>query len=96
MAKLDDIFEALEQGLEGPNTQLYTVMVADKDFVSTGLRRKKGTSGATHHRIWVLAIGVVGAGGQTTFCGNKPTDCIKKAMEWKGIAPVKGEEESAE
>jgi hypothetical protein len=83
MAKIDDILESLEKGFQNPDTTFGTVMVDDKEMPKLGLRRK--VSGQTVHRIRFLSVGTLGATEKATFYGHKLSDCLKAALEWRGL-----------
>jgi len=74
--------EELEVGVTHPGTTLRRIYLEDTQLNSYGLKRLKGTTGASHHLVWCLSVGEMG-GQQTHFYGHKPEDCFKKAEIWK-------------
>ncbi len=86
MAKIDDVFAAFEAGFTNPTTNLYTTIVEDAQIPALNLRRRDASR--THERVWVLAIGETGQQPTAIFYGYKPSDCIKKASEWRGLPTI--------
>ena len=83
MAKLDEIFTALEAGFSNPQVTLYSTVVEDAFLPQAKLRRRDASH--THERIWVLSIGETGVPPLATFYGYRPSDCIKRASEWRQL-----------
>ena len=83
MAKIDDLIESIKAGFQNSATALYETWIDDQTRQAAGLRRKTGD--ATQHKVWVLTVGEQGAPPTAVFYGHKPSDCIKKALEWRGL-----------
>ena len=83
MAKLDDTFAQIENGFQSPATSLYKTLIEDKYMNQIGVRRTQ--TGLTHHPVWVMTVGEQGQPPVVTFYGRKPTECIKKALQWRGL-----------
>jgi hypothetical protein len=86
MAKLDDVFAAFEAGFTNPQTNFYTAVVEDAALPQMKLRRRDASR--THERVWILSVGEAGAPPFATFYGYKPSDCVKKASEWRGLPTI--------
>ncbi len=82
MAKIDDIIEQLGAGYQNPSVSFGPVMVEDQYMEQIKLRRKQ--AGLAQHKVCVLSISEMGQPG-ATFYGHKLSDCIKKALEWRGL-----------
>lgn len=83
MAKIDDTFTAIGQGFQNPSVALYQTMLEDKQMEQFHIRRKQ--TGVTHHQVWAICVGEMGQQPTAMFFGHKPSDCIKKALEWRGL-----------
>lgn len=82
MAKIDDLLTSITAGFQNPEWRSGTAWIPDEQIESFQVRRKK--SGQTHHLLTYLSVGEQ---GQTpiTFWGHKMSDCLKKALEWRGL-----------
>jgi hypothetical protein len=87
MAKIDDVLSSIENDLPAPSTALYRVVIEDKVMDQIRVRRK--SAGATHHTLWALQVGTTGQSPAAVFYGHKPSDCLKKALEWRGLPSSK-------
>lgn len=81
---LDKTIEAIESGMQSPQTMLYRTAIEDKHMEQVHLRRR--ATGVSHHQVWVFSISWQGAAAPAMFYGYKPTDAIKKAAAWRGVA----------
>jgi hypothetical protein len=79
---IDKVTEGIEAGFQDVQTALYRTTVPDEQMKPLGLRRKDAS--ATQHKVWVLTIGEAGA-QPAAFYGHKPSECIKKALAWRGL-----------
>ena len=85
MAKIDTVLTALEQGYSDPIVAAGTSWVSDNDMENLHVRRKK--TGVAQHRLWYLSITESGK-TPTTFWGHRISECLKKALIWKGLPPT--------
>lgn len=82
MAKIDEVIDSLAAGYQNPQVSFGYTMVEDQYMEQVKVRRK--TVGQTQHKLCCLSIGEMG-GQMASFYGYKLSDCIKKALEWRGL-----------
>lgn len=87
MAKIDDVLNSLESGFNNPVITAGTSVVDDKDMESLQVRRRKGEGNASQHKLWYISIEEKGQQANV-FWGYKMSDCLKKALAWKGLPTV--------
>lgn len=85
MAKIDNVLESIETGFNNPVVNAGTSWVEDKDMEKIQVRRRK--AGEDRHRLWFLSVAENGQTPQI-FWGYKMSDCLKKALAWKGLPTV--------
>jgi len=83
MAKIDDIFTSITTGFQNPEWRAGTAWIPDAQIEQLGVRRKKADQ--QQHLLTYLIVGETGAPQPATFWGHKMSDCIKKALEWRGL-----------
>lgn len=81
MAKIDDRFNALQNGFQNPQVTTGNTWITDEQMPQLQLRRKQ--AGQSHHKVWYLSIGESGQ-QMTTFWGHDLTDALVKAEKWRG------------
>jgi CelD/BcsL family acetyltransferase involved in cellulose biosynthesis len=82
MAKIDDLITSITTGFQNPQWQAGNAWVADEQIEAYKVRRK--AAGQTHHLLTYLSVGESGQ-TPTVFWGHKLSDCLKKALEWRGL-----------
>ena len=82
MPKIDDTFTSLEAGFQNPEIRSGTAWIPDEQIEALQVRRKKADQ--PQHRLWYLSVG---ESGQTpaTFWGHRLSDCLIKALKWRGL-----------
>ena len=83
MAKIDDVLESVGNGFTNSAISFGFMMVPDAQMESYSLRRKQG--GQAEHKACWLSVGEMGQPATITFFGHKLSDCVKKALEWRGL-----------
>lgn len=83
VAKIDDTFTAIAHGFQNPSVALYQTVLEDKQMEQFKVRRKQ--TGVAHHQVWAIQVGEMGQSPMAVFYGNKASDCIKKALQWRGL-----------
>jgi hypothetical protein len=82
---INKTIEALEAGLQNPGVALYKTVIEDKFMEQVGVRRRAKQE---QHPVWALSIGEAGQQPTAIFYGFHASDCIKKAMAWRGVPKV--------
>lgn len=85
MAKIDDILESISAGYSNPTVQFGHAMIEDKFMDKDPVKVRRKQTGVTHHKLTYLCVGELGQAPAATFYGHKLTDCIKKALAWRGL-----------
>lgn len=85
MAKIDSVVDAIESGLYNPSIVFGTQWVPDSEMETLHVRRKK--AGESRHKLWYMSVTQEGQDAQT-FWGHKMSDCLKKALTWRGLPVV--------
>jgi hypothetical protein len=83
MAKIDDIITSIGNGYNDPSISFGYTMVEDKYMEQVKVRRKGPE--AEQYKLCYLAVGEMGQPATVIFYGHKLSDCVKKALEWRGL-----------
>lgn len=86
MAKIDQTLSDITSGFQNPQTALYQTVVDSNQMPALNLRRK---GDAAQYKIWCLAIGEFGQNPTVAFYGHKPSECLKRGLEWRGLPTKK-------